>query len=61
MYAIRSYYEPQRLVFQGVHMLLETTWGAPWKDDEERITRAVFIGRDLDAEQLRADLDACAA
>jgi len=51
----------QRLVFQGVHMLLETTWGAPWKDGEERITRAVFIGRDLDAEQLRAGLDACAA
>ena len=53
--------QPQRMVFQGVHMLLETTWGAPWKDGEERLTRAVFIGRDLDAEQLRAGLEACVA
>lgn len=53
--------QPQRLVFQGVHMLLETTWGAPWKEGEERLTRAVFIGRDLNPEQLRADLEACAA
>ncbi len=53
--------QPQRLVFQGVHMLLETTWGVPWKDGEERLTRAVFIGRNLNADELRAGLAACAA
>ncbi|EPR41712.1 cobalamin synthesis protein P47K [Desulfovibrio sp. X2] len=51
----------QRLVFQGVHMLLEVGFGAPWKDDEERISRAVFIGRGLDEAALRAGLEACRA
>jgi G3E family GTPase len=51
----------QRFIFQGVHMYLETSWGAPWKDDEERRSRAVFIGRELDRNMLEKGLAGCAA
>lgn len=51
----------QRFIFQGVHMYLETAWGTPWKDDEERTSKAVFIGRGLDRGMLEAGLAGCAA
>ncbi len=51
----------QRFIFQGVHMYLETAWGAPWKAGEDRGSRAVFIGRDLDREALAQGLAACAS
>jgi G3E family GTPase len=53
--------DPRRLVFQGVHMMLEGDWQRPWRDGEARATRMVFIGRGLDARALRSGLDACAA
>ncbi|WP_300161766.1 GTP-binding protein [Solidesulfovibrio sp.] len=51
----------QRFIFQGVHMYLETAWGAPFKPDEARTSRAVFIGRGLDRQALEKGLAACAA
>lgn len=36
-----------RFVVQAVHMLLEGDSQRPWKDGEERVTRLVFIGRNL--------------
>lgn len=51
----------QRFIFHGVHMFLETAWGAPWADGETRQSRAVFIGRDLDREALKQGLAGCAA
>ena len=51
----------QRFIFQGVHMYLETAWGAPFKDGEVRESRAVFIGRGLDRDALEKGLAACAA
>uniref|UniRef100_I2Q0N2 Putative GTPase, G3E family n=1 Tax=Desulfovibrio sp. U5L TaxID=596152 RepID=I2Q0N2_9BACT len=51
----------QRFIFQGVHMYLETAWGTPWKEDEERTSRAVFIGRGLDRGMLEKGLAGCAA
>ncbi|MCX8999413.1 GTP-binding protein [Rhizobiaceae bacterium BDR2-2] len=39
--------DDDRYVAQGVHMLLEGNHQRPWEEDEERITRLVFIGRDL--------------
>lgn len=51
----------QRFIFQGVHMYLETAWGTPWQEDEERTSRAVFIGRGLDREMLEKGLAGCAA
>src|SRR5829696_4596006 len=40
--------EDRRLVFQAVHMLLEGDLQRPWKPDEQRYSRLVFIGRNLD-------------
>jgi G3E family GTPase len=31
----------------------------PWGADEPRLSRAVFIGRDLPVEKLRAGFQAC--
>ena len=51
----------QRFIFHGVHMFLETAWGALWTEGETRQSRAVFIGRDLDREALKQGLAGCAA
>ena len=53
--------EDQRLVFQAVHMLLEGDLQRAWKPGEQRSSRLVFIGRNLDKEALQADFAACAA
>ena len=39
--------DPKRFVFQGVHMILDGDHQREWKDDEERTSRVVFIGREL--------------
>ncbi|SCX35673.1 CobW family GTP-binding protein [Agrobacterium rosae] len=39
--------DAERFVVQAVHMLLEGEHQRPWRDSEERVTRLVFIGRDL--------------
>jgi G3E family GTPase len=49
-----------QLVFQGVHMIFDATFGRPW-GDEPRANRLVFIGRNLDEEALRAGFLSCAA
>jgi G3E family GTPase len=53
--------EDRRLVFQAVHMMLEGDFQRPWREDEHRYSRMVFIGRDLNEAQLRAGFEACAA
>jgi G3E family GTPase len=53
--------EPRRLVFQAVHMMLEGDLQHPWRADEARESRMVFIGRNLDEAKLRAGFEACAA
>ncbi|MDO1559142.1 GTP-binding protein [Brevundimonas sp. 2R-24] len=53
--------EDRRLVFQAVHMILEGELERPWRPDERRWSRAVFIGRNLDEAALRAGFEACAA
>lgn len=47
-----------RVVFQGVHMILEAADGGPWAA-RPRQNAAVFIGRHLDREMLRFGLDSC--
>jgi G3E family GTPase len=44
--------QPRRVVFQGVHMLMGTDLGSPWRTDEPRETRMVFIGRSMPKEVL---------
>ena len=54
----------QKFVFQGVHMLFGGGFSsevAPWKDEETRECRFVFIGRDLDHEALQSGLMECRA
>ena len=51
--------EPRRFAFQAVHMIADGDFVAPWKDDEKRVSRLVFIGRDLNRPQLRRGFEAC--
>ena len=51
--------EDHRFVFQGVHMLFEGTRDRLWKPNEPRKNELVFIGRNLDAEQLKKDFQTC--
>jgi len=49
----------RRFVFQGVHMTLDGRPGRPWQADETRRNELVFIGRDLDAAELRRGFSEC--
>ena len=54
----------KKFVFQGVHMLFGggcSSEVAPWKEGETRECRFVFIGRDLDQEELQKGLMDCKA
>jgi G3E family GTPase len=50
----------ERIVIQGVHMVVDTTTLGPWKDRQRR-TQLVFIGRELDRSLLTAGFNACLA
>jgi G3E family GTPase len=52
---------PNRLVFQGVHMLIEGGDGKVWANGEKHDSKIVFIGRDLDTAALAAGFAACIA
>ncbi len=52
--------DPDRFVVQGIHMILEGDHQRAWRTDEERSSRLVFIGRDLDREKLERTFAACA-
>jgi G3E family GTPase len=53
--------EPKRFVFQGVHMILEGDLQRDWKPAEPRLSRLVFIGRNLKEDEIRRGFLACAA
>ena len=53
--------DDKRFVFQGVHMMLDGEPQRPWKADEKRESKVVFIGRDLDEAAIRKGFLACAA
>jgi G3E family GTPase len=53
--------DPERFVFQGVHMILDGDHQRPWKDDEKRSSRLVFIGRKLPEEKIRKGFESCVA
>ena len=48
--------DPERFVFQGVHMILDGDHQRAWKEGETRESRAVFIGRNLPEEKIRSGL-----
>jgi G3E family GTPase len=53
--------DPERFVFQGVHMILDGDHQRAWKDGEERSSRIVFIGRNLPEEKIRKGFEGCIA
>jgi len=53
--------DAERYVVQGVHMIIEGDHQRPWKEDEKRESRLVFIGRELDREKLEKSFNACLA
>jgi len=53
--------DPQRFVFQGVHMMLDGDHQREWKDAEKRESRIVFIGRELPESMIRKGFEECTA
>jgi G3E family GTPase len=53
--------DPQRFVFQGVHMILDGDHQRDWEPGEKRESRIVFIGRNLPQEKIRQGFAGCAA
>jgi G3E family GTPase len=48
----------ERIVIQGVHMVVDTSALGPWGDRPRR-TQLVFIGRELDEQLLTQGFGAC--
>jgi G3E family GTPase len=51
--------DDQRFVFQGVHMILDGDHQRPWKADEKRDSRIVFIGRNLPGKLITEGFESC--
>ena len=48
-----------RFVFQGVHMLFDGQPDRAWRADETRVNKMIFIGRNLDRDELNSRFRAC--
>jgi G3E family GTPase len=53
--------EPKRFVIKGVHMIVEGDTQRDRRPDEKRVSRLVFIGKNLDRAALERGFAACAA
>jgi G3E family GTPase len=53
--------EDRRFVFQAVHMTVDSGLDRAWADGESRESRLVFIGRNLDTDDLAGELAHCLA
>ncbi len=53
--------ENRRFAFQAVHMMADGDFIGPWKPDESRRSRLVFIGRNLNRPRLRRGFESCAS
>ena len=51
--------EARRFVFQAVHMTVDSGLDRAWVQGESRATRLVFIGRGLNADELKGELAHC--
>lgn len=51
--------EDRKMVFHGVHMMVEGDFQKLWTEDEQRQTRMVWIGRNLDKHLLQNALRQC--
>jgi G3E family GTPase len=53
--------DDRRFAFQAVHMIADGDFIGPWKAGEPRVSRIVFIGRNLNRPQLRRGFESCQA
>ncbi|HEY7300294.1 MAG TPA: GTP-binding protein [Xanthobacteraceae bacterium] len=53
--------DPERFVFQGVHMILDGDHQRPWRENETRESRVIFIGRNLPQEKISEGFAGCVA
>ena len=53
--------EDRRFAFQAVHMIADGDFIGPWKEGDPRVSRIVFIGRNLNRPQLRRGFESCQA
>merc|ERR1712196_661242 len=51
----------QKFVFQAIHMLFANSLEGRWKSGEERRCKMVFIGKNLDREELTSGFMNCMA
>ena len=51
----------QRVVFQGVHMMMGGDMGKPWAKGEKKSSTLVFIGKKLPKDLFIAGLEQCLA
>ena len=51
--------DDRRFAFQAVHMIADGDFIGPWKEGEPRLSRIVFIGRNLNRPQLRRGFEGC--
>ena len=51
----------EKFVFQGVHMMFDGMPGSRWKDGEKRISKMVFIGRELEGDIIEEGFQTCLA
>jgi G3E family GTPase len=49
----------EKLVFQSVHRLFEDKLGANWLEQEERFSKIVFIGENLNKQELTDGFNSC--
>ena len=52
---------PAKFVFHAVHMQFDGTPHEPWAEGEERISKLIFIGKNLDRKALNEAFRACLA
>ncbi len=53
--------EDRRFAFQAVHMMADGDFIGKWKDGDPRVSRLVFIGRNLNRPQLRRGFESTRA
>ena len=51
----------QKYVYQAVHMIFNGDFLEPWAKDEPRVSKLVFIGKNLDHKELTESFKACLA
>ena len=50
---------PAKFIYQGVHMMFKGEFTDAWADGEERINRLIFIGKNLNRDELTRAFEAC--